>query len=203
MPRLAAHPVVLASASTARAALLAAAGLDLCADPAGIDEDALKSRLRAEGAEAGQATLALAEAKALRVAARREGTLAIGADQMLVLGRRWFDKPKSVAEAREHLLALRGRRHELVTAVCVARADAVLWRHVERPSLVMREFSEAFLDAYLATLGDDVLTTVGAYRLEGPGVQLMARIEGDYFSILGLPLLALLDFLRSHGVVPS
>ncbi len=202
MPRLSALPVVLASASTARAALLAEAGLDLRADPAGIDEHALKSMLRAEGAEAGQTALALAEAKALRVAARREHRLVIGADQMLVLGRRWFDKPGSLAEAREHLLALRGRRHELVTAVCVARDGTVLWRHLERPSLVMRDFSDAFLDAYLATVGDDALTTVGAYRLEGLGVQLMARIEGDYFSILGLPLLPLLDFLRGCEAGP-
>ena len=150
----------------------------------------------------GRRRLALAEAKAVRVAARRERALVIGADQMLVLGRRWFDKPAKPAEAREHLLALRGRRHELVTAVCVARDGTVLWRHLERPGLVMRDFSDAFLDAYLATVGDDVLTTVGAYRLEGRGVQLMARIEGDYFSILGLPLLPLLDFLRGRGAGP-
>lgn len=203
MPRLERLPVVLASASTARAALLAGAGLEPHADPAGLDEDALKTALRAEGIESRQAALALAEAKALRVSARHEGALVIGADQMLVLDQRWFDKPRSVAEAREHLRALRGRRHELVTAVCVARNGAVLWRQVERPSLVMRDFSDAFLEAYLATVGDDVLTTVGAYRLEGPGVQLMARIEGDYFSILGLPLLPLLAFLRERGAAPS
>lgn len=203
MPRLSALSVVLASASRARATLLAEAGLALRADPAGIDENALKSALRAKGAEAGRAALALAEAKALRVSVRHDGVLVIGADQMLVLDQRWFDKPESAAEAREHLLALRGQRHELVTAVCVARDGAVLWRQVERPSLVMRNFSDTFLDAYLATVGDDVLTTVGAYRLEGRGVQLMARIDGDYFSILGLPLLPLLDFLRGQGVVPS
>jgi len=203
MPSLVAAPMVLASASAARAALLAEAGLLLQADPAGIDERTLKSALHAKGTEAAQAALALAEAKALRVSARHQGMLVIGADQMLVLERRWFDKPESTAEAREHLLALRGRRHELVTAACVARDSMVLWRQVERPSLVMRDFSDAFLETYLAMVGADVLTTVGGYRLERRGVQLMARIEGDYFSILGLPLLPLLDFLRSEGVVPS
>jgi len=203
MPELSALSVILASASATRAALLAEAGLALRTNPAGIDENALKSALRANGTEAGDAALALAEAKALPVSVRHEGALVIGADQMLVLDRRWFDKPRSAAEAREHLLVLRGRRHELVTAVCVARDGAVLWRHVERPSLVMRAFSAAFLDAYLATIGDDVLTTVGGYRLEGRGVQLMARVDGDFFSILGLPLLPLLEFLRGHGAVPS
>jgi septum formation protein len=201
MPRLSASPVVLASASAARAALLERAGLAVLREPAGIDESAIKAAFRGEGRDAGQCAAALAEAKALRVSARRPGALVIAGDQLLVRDERWFDKPASRAEAREHLLALRGRRHELVTAACVARDGALLWHIVERPFLFMREFSDAFLDAYLAALGDDVLSTVGAYRLEGPGAQLFARLEGDYFSVLGLPLLPLLEFLRGHGVV--
>jgi septum formation protein len=203
MSRLRALPIVLASASAARAALLAGAGLELQRDPADVDEEAIKSALRRDGVDAGRAAMALAEAKALRAASRRPGALVIGADQMLVLEERWFDKPRSEDDARAHLLALRGRRHELVTAACVARDAAVLWQRLERPSVFMRAFSDAFLEAYLAAVGDDVLTTVGGYRLEGLGAQLIARVEGEYFSVLGLPLLPLLEFLRTEGVVPT
>ena len=201
MPRLSALPVVLASASAARARLLEQTGIEVLREPAGIDESAIKGAFRGQGLDAGQCAAALAEAKAVRVSARRPGALVIGGDQLLVREERWFDKPASRTEAREHLLALRGRRHELVTAACVARDGAVVWRVVDRPFLFMRDFSEPFLDAYLAAVGDDVLSTVGAYRLEGAGAQLFARIEGDYFSVLGLPLLPLLEFLRSQGVV--
>lgn len=198
-----APPLVLASASIARGALLAGAGLTLQRDPADLDEDALKSMLRRERVDAGRAAMALAEAKALRTATRHAGALVIGADQMLVLGERWFDKPKSIEEARAHLLTLRARSHELVTAVCVVRDDAVLWRHLERPIVFMRAFSEAFLEAYLAASSEDVLTTVGSYRLEGLGAQLVSRIEGEYFSVLGLPLLPLLEFLRGAGAAAT
>jgi len=196
-------PVVLASASAARAALLEQAGLEALREPAGIDEDAIKESFRREGSDAARCAATLAETKALCVSARRRGALVIGADQLLVAENRWFDKPASRAAAREDLLALRGRRHELVTAACVARDGAVLWSVVERPVLLMRNFSDAFLEAYVAALGDDVLSAVGAYHLEGPGVQLFAHIEGDYFSVLGLPLLPLLDFLRGPGAVMS
>jgi septum formation protein len=120
---------------------------------------------------------------------------------MLVCDGAWFDKPADAQEARGQLLALRGRRHELVSAVCVMRDGETLWHRVERPALTMRAFSEAFLDDYLARAGSDVLGSVGAYRLEKIGIQLFQRIEGDYFAILGLPLLPLLEFLREHGVI--
>jgi len=201
MSALAAAPVVLASASAVRAALLEQAGVSVRRDPAGIDEDEVKASFRGEGLDAASCATALAEAKAARVSQRHADALVIGADQMLVLGARWFDKPRDLADARAQLQALRDQRHELVTAAAVARNGAVIWRLVDRPALIMRGFSDAFLDAYLAAVGDEALGVVGAYRLEGLGVQLFARIEGDYFSILGLPLLPLLEFLRGHGVV--
>jgi nucleoside triphosphate pyrophosphatase len=203
MSFLAARPVVLASASAARAALLLQAGLDVMRDPANIDEAEVKTSFRRERLGAAGCAEALAEAKATSVSSRHRGAVVIGADQLLVCGERWFDKPSSLAQAREQLLALRGREHELVTAVCVLRDGAMAWQFVDRPRLVMRSFSDAFLEAYLAATGGDLLSSVGAYRLEGPGAQLFARIDGDYFSILGLPLLPLLDFLRAQGVLET
>lgn len=195
------EPVVLASASRIRAALLRQAGLDIVIEAAALDEAEIKESFRRERLDAASCAAALAEAKAERVSRHRPGALVIGADQLLVCGERWFDKPRDLAEARQHLLDLRGAEHHLVTAAAVLRDGAALWRTVETPRLAMRRFSDAFLDAYLAALGDAALSSVGAYQLEGLGAQLFARIEGDYFSILGLPLLPLLDFLRGHGMV--
>lgn len=198
-----AGPVILASASATRARLLEEAGLAVTCDPAGLDEAVLKRRCRADGADAAACAAALADAKAARVAGRHEGALVIGADQLLACGEDWFDKPEDQAAARRQLAQLRGREHVLATAVAVWRADRPLWRHSERPRLAMRAFSDAFLDAYLAAAGDSILASVGAYRLEGLGAQLFERIEGDYFAILGLPLLPLLAFLRREGVVTA
>lgn len=203
MSVLAAAPVILASSSRARSRLLRQAGLAVTVDPAGIDEAAVKEACRAEGRDAAACALALAEAKAARVASRHAGMLVIGADQLLVCGEEWFDKPGDREAARRQLSRLSGRRHELVTAVAVCRDGLVLWRRVERPALVMRAFGKRFLDAYLAAAGDAVLAAVGAYEMEGLGVQLFDSVEGDYFSILGLPLLPLLAFLRSAGAVPQ
>jgi septum formation protein len=194
-------PVVLASASAIRAELLMRAGVVVIRDAAGVDEAEVKRSFQREGLDAARCAEALAAAKATRVAGRHIGALVIGADQILDSAGTWFDKPGDRAEARAQLIALRGKRHELATAVVVAQNGAVLWRHVERPRLAMRDFSDRFLDDYLETLGDDALAAVGAYQIESRGVQLFARIEGDYFAILGLPLLPLLDFLRGHGVV--
>ena len=194
--------VVLASASAVRAALLERAGLEVVRDAAGVDEAAVKASFRQEGFDAASCAAALAEAKATRVADRHRDALVVGADQILVHDERWLDKPRDLTEARAQLAGLRGRRHELITAVAVARNGAALWRHVDRAFLYMRAFSDAFLEAYLDTVGDAALTSVGAYQLEGLGAQLFARVEGDYFSILGLPLLPLLEFLREHEVLP-
>ncbi len=202
MRALSRRAVVLASASAARARLLERAGLEVVRDPAGIDEAAVKASFRQEGLDAASCAAALAEAKAVRVSARHAEALVIGADQILVHDERWLDKPRNKAEARAQLASLRGARHELVTAVVVAQNGAAIWRQVDSAFLYMRSFSDEFLSAYLATAGDEVLASVGAYQLEGLGAQLFARIEGDYFTILGLPLLPLLEFLRGHGVVP-
>lgn len=191
--------LILASGSAARRRMLEAAGLAFEIDVPRIDERAAKAGLRAERMTPRDQTETLAELKALSVANRRAG-LVIGADQMLALEGETFDKPNSVDEARQHLLQLRGRTHELITAAVIARDGIVIWRHIDTPRLTMRAFSEAFLRGYLEHAGEDVLRCVGAYQLEGLGAQLFERVEGDYFSVLGLPLLPLLAFLREHGL---
>jgi nucleoside triphosphate pyrophosphatase len=194
-------PLVLASASAARGVLLRNAGIAFTAAPAAIDEEEIKAAFRAERRPAAECATALAEAKGLRVAQRHPGSLVVGADQMLVCDGVWFDKPADLPAARAQLLALRGKRHELISAICVVRDNERLWHFVDRSTLTMRDFSDGFLDDYLAAVGGKVLGAVGAYHLEGLGVQLFERIEGGYFAILGLPLLPLLDFLRGHGIV--
>jgi septum formation protein len=194
---------ILASSSPVRARLLALAGLEVVVEPAAIDEDMVKQVFRAEGRTATDCTLALAEAKAQWVAERHDRALVIGADQILVCGAEWFDKPKDLGEALVQLRALRGRTHELVTAVCAVQMGTRLWHTVVRPQLTMRDFSDTLLDDYIAAEGDEILGSVGAYRLESRGVQLFERIEGDHFAILGLPLLELLGFLRNCGEIPS
>lgn len=179
--------------------MLEAAGLAFEAVLPRVDEEAAKASLRAEGLRPRDQADALAEVKALSVS-RARSDLVIGADQMLAVGDEVFDKPKDAAEARQHLLRLRGKSHELITAAVIAREGAVIWRHIDTPKLTMRAFSNAFLDDYLERAGDRVLRSVGAYQLEALGAQLFDRIEGDYFSVLGLPLLPLLAFLRQHGM---
>jgi septum formation protein len=196
-------PLVLASSSAARAAMLQRAGLEVERLPASLDEEEIKAAFRQDGADPATCATALAEAKAERVSQRRTGALVIGGDQILVCNGVWFDKPPDRDHARAQLQALRGRTHELVTAVCVTQNGSVVWHHVDQPSLTMRSFSDAFLDDYLARAGDAVLSSVGAYQLEGLGAQLFSRVEGDFFSVLGLPLLPLLDFLRGNGAIPS
>jgi septum formation protein len=191
--------IVLASASAARRRMLEQAGLEFTVDPADIDE----ATLREGSADRATVAAALADIKALAVSARHPGALVVGADQTLHCQAAGFDKPASQAEARVQLLALRGRSHRLVSAVAVAVDGRVEWRHTGIATLVMRDFSEAFLDSYLAAVGDAALSSVGAYQLEGRGVQLFERVDGDHFTVLGLPLLPLLAWLREHGAVPS
>lgn len=195
--------VVLASASAVRARLLVAAGLVILRDPAALDEGAIKAEFRGAKRAAGDCALALAEAKARLVCGRHTGAWVIGADQILDCEGRWFDKPRDLAEARAQLQTLAGKRHDLVSAIVVLRDGAMIWQFVDRAQLTLRRFSAAFLDAYLTAVGEAALDSVGAYQLEGRGAQLMARVEGDYFSILGLPLLPLLDFLRGQGVIAT
>lgn len=195
--------IILASASRSRAALLRNAGVPFTQEPASIDEDAVKHSFRNDNGSAGEVADALAELKAQRISRRHPDKLVVGADQMLQCGGIWFDKPLDIDHARGHLVALRGKTHELLSAVCVVRDGACLWRHLESAQLTMRPFSDAFLDAYLDAAGDSICSSVGAYRLEDRGAQLFSRIEGDYFTILGLPLLPLLGFLANHGVVTA
>jgi septum formation protein len=196
-------PIVLASASKVRARLLQGAGLDITVRPAPIDEAVVKEAVRADSGAlpAGDLAAILAQAKAVSVSEADPESLVIGADQVLSLDDRIFDKPFSLDEARDNLVVLRGRTHILHTAVACARGGEVLWHHQSDASLTMREFSNEFLGRYLATAGDAVLASVGAYQLEGPGAHLFSHIDGDYFTILGLPLLPLLAFLRQNGFV--
>lgn len=191
--------LILASQSAARAAVLQRAGLAFEVRPARIDEDAVKIAAKAESASPGDVALLLAGLKAQRV--RDPDALVIGCDQILVCAGRWFDKPASCAEARAHLGALRGREHTLETSLVCYKGGQEIWRHLARPRLTMRAFSDAFIDAYLGLEGDALLATVGAYRVEELGAQLFSRIEGEHAAVLGLPLIPLLGFLRQHGVL--
>jgi septum formation protein len=193
--------LILASASAPRRALLTAAGLTFTVQPADIDEAELKRAARSAGVAAQEAALQLADAKAQRVARCNLEALVIGADQILVCDGAWFDKPENVAAARAQLRALRGRSHVLATAVVCWQRGQRVWHHSAEPLLSMREFTDDFLETYLAVEGDSVTSTVGSYRLEGRGVQLFARVEGEQSAVLGLPLLVLLEFLRQSGVL--
>jgi septum formation protein len=193
--------LVLASASASRFRLLTDAGIAAERDPADIDEAVVKTECRQHGQSAVVCARRLAEAKARIVAPRHAGALVLGADQMLECEGRWYDKPVDLADARAQLQALSGHRHTLVTAAVVVRDHELLWHAVETSTITMRALSESFLDHYLAAFGDPVLKTVGGYELEGLGAQLMDKAEGDYFAILGLPLLGLLRFLRETGVL--
>ena len=195
--------LILASASAARRAVLAAAGLRFESHAAAIDEAAVKAAARADGLSATNTALLLADLKAQRIAARDPDALVIGCDQLLVCGDAWFDKPADRAKARDHLIRLRGRPHTLITAVLCHRNGQRLWHHVAKPSLTMRPFTDTFLDAYLDAEADHLTSTVGAYRLEGPGIHLFDRVEGEHAAILGLPLLPLLGFLRQHGILAA
>ena len=195
--------LILASASASRAALLRAAGVDFEIEPAEIDEARIKRLARAIDDSAISCALALSLEKARAVSARHPGALVVGADQILVAGDEWFDKPADLAAARAQLQALRGRPHSLATAACVLRDGIELWQARSTPELRMRAFSNAFLEAYVAAEGESLLASVGAYRIEGRGAQLFSRITGDHFAVLGLPLLELLDFLRQRGMTLS
>ncbi len=193
-------PLILASASTTRLALLQAAGLRVAARPARIDEHSLKQAARVDDTTPSDTALMLATLKARSI--RDPDALVIGADQLLTCDGTWFDKPATRAEARDHLQRLRGHTHTLHTAVVCLRGITPVWHHVATPRLTMRRFSEATLDAYLDTEGDAVLSSVGAYRIEDRGLQLFDTVEGEHTAILGLPMLPLLGFLRQHGILP-
>lgn len=191
--------LVLASASSARRKVLEGTGVPFVQEPSGADEDQLKATLQARSAT--DMARALALAKALAVSARRPEALVLGADQVLESEGRLFAKPRDKTEARAQLVHLRGRGHRLVNGLALVRDGQVLWQYDDEALLWMRDFDDVFLETYLANAGPEVLESVGAYRLEGRGAQLFAKIEGDFFSILGLPLLPLLEALRREGIL--
>lgn len=193
--------VILASASSARKVLLERAGVALTVSVAAIDEAAAKQVCRAAGDDAAATALHLAEQKALQISGGHPDSLVIGADQVLDDNGRWLGKPGDRAEARTQIGLLRGREHVLVTAACLACNGMVAWRHVDRARLTMRALDDGSIERYLDAAGPEVLAAVGAYQLEGLGAQLFSRVEGDYFAILGLPLLPLLEALRGHGAI--
>lgn len=193
--------LVLASTSLSRRMLLQGAGLRFDTVAPDVDESAVKRELAT--ADAAALATALADRKAVAVSARQPGVVVIGGDQTLACDGRMFDKPDDLDAACAQLRALRGRVHELQSAVSVARDGIVAWRHRASARLSMRPFSDAFLARYVDVAGATLTTSVGAYRLEGPGAQLFEHIDGDYFTILGLPLLPLLGWLRDAGVLRS
>lgn len=195
--------LILASASPTRERLLRQAGVSFIVEPPEIDERAAERPLAETGASAEDIAMALAMAKAALVSKQSASDLAIGADQTLEIDGERLNKPADVEAARRQLLRLRGRTHQLNTAICCARGGEIVWQYVEVARLTMRGFSPAFAGRYLALAGPAVLGSVGAYQIEGPGVQLFEAIDGDYFAILGLPLLPLLGYLRSEGVLET
>ena len=197
--------LILASASAARVTMLKAAGVAFDVIAANIDEEATTARLGAgdHNVEAADVASTLAVEKALVVSAAHPKALVIGADQVLALRRRKFSKASSIKEARETLALLRGQTHELVSAVALAQNKAVLWQVIDYTQMTMRNFSDEFLEAYLEQNGSRLLRSVGCYEIEGFGVQLFEKIEGDYFTILGMPLLPLLAELRQRGMVAA
>lgn len=193
--------LILASASRARAGMLERAGVPVLCDPADIDESAIKYQCRVAGASTEAAADILAERKAHAVSLRHPGALVLGADQMLECRGVWYDKPEDPVRAARHLAVLSGQTHRLVSAAVVVRDGVRLWETVDTATLTMRPFGEDFIRTYLEAAGDEVLQSVGVYQLEGLGAQLFERVEGDFFTILGLPLLPVLGFLRDQGIL--
>ncbi|MER9300645.1 Maf-like protein [Mesorhizobium sp. M0621] len=193
--------IILASGSPFRKAMLVNAGVDVEAVPAEIDERALEAPMQDSGVSPEDVALVLAEAKATEVSERRPGALVLGCDQTLSLGDEVFHKPADREGARRHLLALSGKTHQLNSAAVLVRDGAVLWRHVGIASMTMRKLDPAFIGRHLARVGAKALASVGAYQIEGEGIQLFEKIEGDHFTIVGLPLLPLLAELRTLGAI--
>jgi septum formation protein len=195
--------VILASGSEIRAKLLHGAGVPFEVETARIDEPAIIASLKAEQAKPHEIVDTLAEYKAQRIAAKHIDSIVIGCDQILVCDKKIYEKATSIEAAREKLLTLRGKPHQLMSAVVIFENGRPVWRHIGRAQLIMRDFSDDFLDQYIEKQGDGILNSVGCYKLEEAGAQLFSHIQGDYFTILGIPLLEVLGFLRTRGVLES
>lgn len=193
--------IILASGSAIRAKMMRDAGVNFAVDVPRVDEETILRSLEAEGAKPADIADTLAEYKARRIADKNPNSIVIAADQVLACNGQIYAKPKDMAEARDHLNALKGQGHQLLSAVVVYEDAKPIWRHVGRAQLAMREFSDAFLNDYLQKAGEDILHCVGCYQLESHGVNLFSRVQGDYFTILGLPLLEVLAFLRTRGAL--
>ena len=196
-------PLVLASKSAPRRALLEAAGIPLVIDPADIDERAAETSSPKEAATPEGAALLLARAKAFETAKRNPDKIVLGADQTLALGNERFSKPKSIGAAREQLKKFSGKTHALHSGIAVVRDTTVLFETVSSAHLTMHKLTDAFLDGYLDSAGDRVMQSVGAYQLESVGINLFEKIEGDHFTILGMPLMPLLAYFRKSGMIVS
>ncbi|HKQ44630.1 MAG TPA: Maf family protein [Rhizomicrobium sp.] len=195
--------LVLASGSASRKSLLKAAGIAFVCDPADLDETALMTALQAKGADAPAVASALAQEKALAVSRRHPGGIVLGGDSVIAFENQFLSKCASLKEARRLLLRLSGQTHMLVSAAALAKDGALLWTHASLCQMTMRDLSPQFLDGYLAAEGPAILSSVGCYHFEGRGAQLFDRVDGDYFSVLGLPLLPVLAQLRKEGLLAS
>lgn len=197
------QPLILASQSASRRAMLTAAGVGHDAQPAHVDENALKEALLAEGQSVRAIADALAELKAVKISQGQPSAMVIGSDSMVSVNGRLFDKPESREAAAEHLRAFSGQVMLLTSAVVVAEGGQPVWRHVDQAKLSVRPLSEAFIADYLDAEWPAIAGCVGCFRIEGPGVQLFSRLDGDHFTILGMPLLPLLGYLRIRGAMMS
>ncbi len=196
-----ADPIILASGSKIRLKILQDAGVSVIAEPASVDEESVKASFRADGATALDATIALAELKAKRISLRHPAALILGADQMLECGGVWFDKPIDQDNLKAQLLTLRGKTHRLISACVAMRGGERLWHAAPHADVTIRPFTAEFLDWYVAAGGPALLSSVGGYQIEGLGAQLFSKVTGDWFTVMGLPLYPLLDFLRQQKIL--
>ncbi|MGB8814850.1 MAG: Maf family protein [Paracoccaceae bacterium] len=195
--------LILASSSTTRLHLLRAAGLDVMSHSPRIDEESIRRSLESEGSKPRDVADALAEMKARKIAERHPGALVMGCDQVLDFNSTSWGKPESLADARQQLLAMRGQIHHLYSAIVVYEDGKPVWRHIGKVTLTMRDFTEVWLEGYLARNWDSIRHSVGGYKLEEEGIRLFTSVEGDYFTVLGLPLLPLLAYLGTRGFIAT